>query len=155
MSMCPGICRVLPDWTQSSSPSRTWSTRILIMKGGLTVIARSSSMRSMSLARISVIDCAISVAASKGSGEADTMNKALITGGFGFIGYHLSVRLLADGFEVHAYDNCLRGSIDEHIKSLTADARYRPLLGDVVDPSGLSTLDDDYTHIFHAAAIVG
>ena len=31
--------------------------------------------------------------------------KILVTGGAGFIGFHLSKRLLSDGFEVIGYDN--------------------------------------------------
>jgi UDP-glucose 4-epimerase len=83
------------------------------------------------------------------------VNKALITGGAGFIGYHLSSRLLAGGFEVHAYDNCLRGSIDASIEVLRAHRRYRLILGDLMDDSCFCKLGNDYTHIFHMAAIVG
>ncbi len=83
------------------------------------------------------------------------MSKALITGGLGFIGYHLSSHLLAEGFEVHAYDNCRRGSIDLQIEGLRANSRYRLIIGDLIDESSLKRLADDYTYIFHMAAIVG
>ncbi len=83
------------------------------------------------------------------------MSKALITGGLGFIGYHLSSRLLAEGFEVHAYDNCRRGTIDLQIEGLRANSRYRLIIGDLIDESSLKRLADDYTYIFHMAAIVG
>jgi len=83
------------------------------------------------------------------------MSKALVTGGLGFLGYHLSVRLLAAGFEVHALDNGRRGSIDDAVERLCADRRYRLTLGDVSDPQTFGGLDDGYTHVFHMAAIVG
>lgn len=83
------------------------------------------------------------------------MNKALITGGAGFIGYHLAIRLLAAGFEVDAFDSCLRGRIDAHIEELKADSRYRMVVGDLLDDSCLRKLGNDYTHIFHMAAVVG
>lgn len=81
--------------------------------------------------------------------------KALITGGLGFIGYHLSARLLAGGFEVHAYDNGQRGTVDAQTDALHAAGRYRLIPGDLVDGAGIASLDHDYTHVFHLAAIVG
>jgi len=83
------------------------------------------------------------------------MSKALITGGLGFIGYHLSSRLLAEGFEVHAYDNRRRGTIDAQVEALRANSRYRLIIGDLIDESSLQRLADNYTYIFHMAAIVG
>jgi nucleoside-diphosphate-sugar epimerase len=83
------------------------------------------------------------------------MAKALITGGLGFIGLHLSKRLLADGFEVHAFDNCQRGTIDPEVERLRADGRYRLILGDLMDPRVHEDLDSDYDYIYHMAAIVG
>jgi UDP-glucose 4-epimerase len=83
------------------------------------------------------------------------MNKALITGGLGFIGYHLSRRLLAEGFEVHAYDNRRRGTIDAQVEALQANSRYRLIIGDLIDEDSLQRLANDYAYIFHMAAIVG
>lgn len=81
--------------------------------------------------------------------------KALVTGGLGFIGYHLSARLLADGHEVHAFDNAQRGRADAEIETLKRSGNYRLILGDTSDKSQLAALDPDYSHIFHLAAIVG
>lgn len=61
------------------------------------------------------------------------MNKVLITGGLGFIGYHLSRRLLAEDYEVHAVDNGARGIADAEIKALRSNKRYRLLFGDLMD----------------------
>lgn len=81
--------------------------------------------------------------------------KALVTGGLGFIGSHLSARLLAAGFEVHAYDNAERGTVDAWIDALRARDSYRLILGDLKAADALDGLEDDYTHVFHLAAIVG
>lgn len=81
--------------------------------------------------------------------------KALITGGLGFVGYHLSVRLLAEGFEVHALDDQRRGTADAAVKVLMSDRRYRLVQGDAADPECLRGLGTGFTHIFHLAAIVG
>lgn len=83
------------------------------------------------------------------------MNKVLITGGLGFIGYHLSRRLLAEDYEVHAVDNGARGIVDAEIKALRSNKRYRLLFGDLMDSRFLDVLDLDYTDIYHLAAIVG
>jgi nucleoside-diphosphate-sugar epimerase len=80
------------------------------------------------------------------------MRKALITGGLGFIGYHLSVRLLSEGFEVDVYDNGSRGRIDAAIAALQEDRRYRLVMSELANDRELGT---DYTHIFHLAAVVG
>jgi UDP-glucose 4-epimerase len=83
------------------------------------------------------------------------VKKALVTGGLGFIGFHLSARLLAEGFAVHAVDNGERGAVDAEIEALVADGRYRLILGDLVEDGGLDGLEDDYELVFHLAAIVG
>lgn len=83
------------------------------------------------------------------------VKKALITGGIGFIGYHLSVRLLAAGFQVDVCDNCQRGRIDAQIDALRRTERYRLIVGNLTDIGFFETLDTEYSHIFHLAAIVG
>jgi nucleoside-diphosphate-sugar epimerase len=83
------------------------------------------------------------------------VRKALVTGGLGFIGLHLSARLLAEGFEVRALDNGERGVIDAEIDALAANARYRLILGDIAQEDAVANLDDGYDLVFHLAAIVG
>jgi UDP-glucose 4-epimerase len=81
--------------------------------------------------------------------------RALVTGGLGFVGYHLSARLLADGFEVYAFDDCRRGTVDAAVEALMSDRRYRLVAGDAGKPECLHALGSGFTHVFHLAAIVG
>jgi len=83
------------------------------------------------------------------------MKKVLITGGAGFIGLHLSIQLLAQGYEVTACDNGLRGSFDRYIGALGNNKRYRLVRCDLLDDRCFDEVGDSYTHIFHLAAIVG
>ena len=45
-------------------------------------------------------------------------NKVLITGGAGFLGYHLANRLLDEGFIVHLVDDFSRGVKDKDLKRI-------------------------------------
>jgi nucleoside-diphosphate-sugar epimerase len=84
------------------------------------------------------------------------VTKALITGGLGFIGFHLTRRLLEEGFEVHAVDNGERGIFDAGIEALIERwPRYRLIRGDLSKGDVYNELSDDYDLIFHLAAIVG
>lgn len=83
------------------------------------------------------------------------MKKALITGGAGFIGYHLSKRLLEDGYRVDLIDNFSRGSNDIELKALLDHPDVGFYDTDLLDPQKLTQLDKNYTHIYHFAAIIG
>ena len=54
---------------------------------------------------------------------ARRLERALVTGGAGFIGSHLCDRLLAEGCRVLAYDNLLTGRM-ENIQHLLGDPRF-------------------------------
>ena len=81
--------------------------------------------------------------------------RALITGGAGFIGGHLTRRLLDDGFRVDLIDNLSRGVQDETLASLAESPEFSVRIADLRDPSSLSGIGDDYTHVFHFAALLG
>src|SRR5690242_15241091 len=84
------------------------------------------------------------------------VRKALVTGGLGFIGFHLTRRLLDEGYEVHAVDNGERGILDAEVEALIGSgSRYRLIRGDLSAEHALDELPDDYELIFHLAAIVG
>jgi nucleoside-diphosphate-sugar epimerase len=81
--------------------------------------------------------------------------RALVTGGLGFVGFHLSTRLLAEGFEVDVVDNGERGIVDEAIEELAEGGRFRLILADIGDDRGLDAVGEGYDLVFHLAAIVG
>jgi nucleoside-diphosphate-sugar epimerase len=84
--------------------------------------------------------------------------KALVTGGAGFIGSHLSERLLDHGAEVTALD-CFtdyypRPLKEANIAGLRSRQGYRFVEGSIAD-AHLPALLDGTTHVFHLAAQAG
>ena len=79
------------------------------------------------------------------------MQRALITGGAGFIGSTLADRLCSEGIEVVIYDNLSRGR-----REFIADALARPgvelVVGDVLDGDRLRSALDGCDTVFHFAA---
>ncbi|OAQ51146.1 hypothetical protein HTG_18085 [Natrinema mahii] len=70
----------------------------------------------------------------------------LVTGGAGFIGSHLTERLLADGAAVTVVDDCSNGDRDR----VPDDADF--LAADLTDPDALEGALDDVDLVFHLAA---
>ncbi|HMR95358.1 MAG TPA: NAD(P)-dependent oxidoreductase [Microthrixaceae bacterium] len=81
--------------------------------------------------------------------------RALITGGAGFIGAHLSRRLLDDGWEVTLVDNLSRGVEDTALVSLRERPGFALHVADLRDPSTLGSIPTDHTHVLHFAALLG
>ena len=84
--------------------------------------------------------------------------KALVTGGAGFVGSHLSERLLAQGAEVVALD-CFtdyypRPVKEANIAGLVGRPGYR-LVEAAIKDADLPALLDGVTHVFHLAAQAG
>ncbi len=61
------------------------------------------------------------------------MARAVITGGAGFLGSHLSDRLLAEGYDVVAVDNLVTGS-EDNIAHLRGDSRFEYVRQDITQP---------------------
>jgi len=61
------------------------------------------------------------------------MARAVITGGAGFLGSHLSDRLLAEGYDVTAVDNLITGSTD-NIAHLRDNPRFEYIEQDIIQP---------------------
>ncbi len=80
--------------------------------------------------------------------------RVFITGGAGFIGSHLSERLVAEGHAVIALDDLSTGR-RENLASLAGSNRFRLVEGTILDPALVQSLTDEADVIFHLAAAVG
>jgi UDP-glucose 4-epimerase len=80
--------------------------------------------------------------------------RALITGGAGFIGSHLSEALLARGHDVLVLDNLSTGSID-NISHLKGTRGFEYFIDSVNNEPLLAELIDRSDVVFHLAAAVG
>lgn len=84
------------------------------------------------------------------------MKRILITGGAGFIGYHLACALAADpAQEVWLIDNLQRGQLDADLQALIARPNVVFQNADLTRPESLSDLPRDMAEIYHLAAMVG
>src|SRR5471030_2982217 len=84
----------------------------------------------------------------------DSRVRALITGGAGFIGSHLSEALLDQGHEVLIIDNLSTGSM-ENIAHLKGRAGFEYFIDTVENEGLLAELIDRSEVVFHFAAAVG
>jgi UDP-glucose 4-epimerase len=77
-----------------------------------------------------------------------TINKVLVTGGAGFVGSHLSERLIALGYDVHIFDDLSTGNI----KNVPAKAKLHIL--DIRDRDKVHEIfaEEHFPVIFHQAA---
>jgi UDP-glucose 4-epimerase len=82
------------------------------------------------------------------------MSVALVTGGAGFIGSHLSELLLEQGWEVYALDDLSTGSA-ENVSHLAQNDRFHLTVESVLSPSVVSELVHRCDAVFHLAAAVG
>lgn len=80
--------------------------------------------------------------------------KALITGGAGFIGSHLSELLLKEGYHVVAIDNLSQGS-EKNIAHLIGNPSFQFVLETILNESVMDRLISECDIIFHLAAVVG
>ena len=80
--------------------------------------------------------------------------KALVTGGAGFIGSHLTQRLLKDGLEVAVVDNLSTGSL-ANIEDFKEHSGLEFVEGDIRDVGIIEPLVERCDVIFHLAAAVG
>lgn len=80
--------------------------------------------------------------------------RALITGGAGFIGSHLSDHLLAKGYEVTVIDDLSTGSIN-NIAVARENKRFDYHIDSIFNKPLLAELIDNADVVFHLAAAVG
>lgn len=79
--------------------------------------------------------------------------KILITGGAGFIGSHLADKLLEEGHSVIAFDNLLRGRVD-NLEEALKNPNFTFIKGDILNKSELFDLfrENQFDVVFHMAA---
>lgn len=82
------------------------------------------------------------------------MPRALITGGAGFIGSHLSDMLLSRGWSVVVLDDLSTGAM-ENIRHLRDDDRFAYVIDTCHNARVVAELVDDADVVFHLAAAVG
>ena len=82
------------------------------------------------------------------------MGSALITGGAGFIGSHLSELLLADGWEVWALDDLSTGE-NRNVDALRDRPGFHLVVDSILSQSVVSELVHRVDVVYHLAAAVG
>jgi UDP-glucose 4-epimerase len=80
--------------------------------------------------------------------------KALVTGGAGFIGSHLSELLLEAGWEVYCLDDLSTGTAD-NVAHLEAHPRFHLVVDSVLSPVVVNELVYKCDVVYHLAAAVG
>jgi nucleoside-diphosphate-sugar epimerase len=84
------------------------------------------------------------------------MKKVLITGGSGFVGYHLAKTLASKGnADLTLADNHSRGPRDEEMEELLTHPRVRLLELDLAAPASYEKLGTGYDEVYHLAAVIG
>lgn len=80
--------------------------------------------------------------------------RILITGGAGFIGSHLSERLLQSGHEVTILDDFSTG-LASNLRSIASDKKLKVVNGSILNEKDLTPLIRNSDYVFHLAAAVG
>ncbi|MBU0662309.1 MAG: SDR family NAD(P)-dependent oxidoreductase [Candidatus Diapherotrites archaeon] len=82
---------------------------------------------------------------------------ALVTGGAGFIGLHLSAALAEQNKAVTIADNLSRGKMDPELKLLAERDNVEFIEADLTNPAGLMKLGkpENFDFVYHLAAING
>ena len=80
--------------------------------------------------------------------------KFLLTGGAGFIGSHLTDRLISDGHEVTVLDTFSTGRA-ENLAHLATNKSLTLVEGSILDKPLLEKLTEETEYVFHLAAAVG
>jgi nucleoside-diphosphate-sugar epimerase len=81
--------------------------------------------------------------------------RVLITGGAGFIGYHLGKALVDDEYEVTLCDDLSRGKMDGDLAALCQRTNVHFLNCDLTAPRSTEQLGVGYDYVYHLAAVNG
>jgi UDP-glucose 4-epimerase len=77
--------------------------------------------------------------------------KALVTGAAGFIGSHLTDRLLQNGHSVVGFDNLSTGR-EQFLEHARRSSRFQFVRGDLLDQESINSATDGVDIVFHLAA---
>ncbi len=83
------------------------------------------------------------------------MKKILITGGAGFVGYHLATRLAKEGHSLTLADNFFRGKRNQDFEELIALPNVRLIEGDLTREYNWVKLGSGYDEVYHLVGING
>ena len=81
--------------------------------------------------------------------------KVLITGGAGFIGYHLATRLADLNYDIVLTDNFFRAKKDRDLEELLKKPNLSLIEADLTDPREWDKLGSGYDQVYHLAAVNG
>jgi len=82
-----------------------------------------------------------------------TINKIIITGGAGFIGFNLASQLAKENYNVIIWDNLSRGKYDAYLKNLLRKKNVKFIKKDLTKKINVKKMN--VSHIFHLAGSVG
>ena len=80
--------------------------------------------------------------------------RILVTGGAGFIGSHLSERLISDGHAVVVLDSVSTGKFS-NLNRILDSSSLQVVQGSILDTNVLNSLIENVDYVFHLAAAVG
>lgn len=83
------------------------------------------------------------------------MKKILITGGAGFIGYHLSSRLAKEGHDLTIVDNFFRSRHDEDLAALLVMPNVKLIEADLTKLESWDLVGSGYDEVYHLVGING
>lgn len=83
------------------------------------------------------------------------MTKVLITGGAGFIGYHLARRLAEQGQEIVIADNFFRSRNDADLQALLEKPNVKLLEADLTQKESWEKVGEGYDYVYHLVGING
>ncbi|MBM79146.1 MAG: NAD-binding protein [Planctomycetaceae bacterium] len=83
------------------------------------------------------------------------MRKILITGGAGFIGFHLAYKLLDSDYQIDLIDDFSRGIHDRDLTVLKNNKKVNLINANLLDTKIIDQCKNDYSYIYHLAAIIG
>jgi UDP-glucose 4-epimerase/UDP-glucuronate decarboxylase len=80
-------------------------------------------------------------------------DRVLVTGGAGFVGYHLASALVERGYRVTLVDDLSRGRVDADLRALLDHVEL--VQHDLTEPLPGVALGNGWRYVYHLAAVVG